>query len=48
MNDDKTLKELFDDANQFEHYQDPQQVARNKARLARLAKKIQEQDNAGA
>jgi len=45
MNDDKTLKELFDDANQFEHYQEPKQVARNKAKLAKLAKKIEEQNN---
>jgi len=48
MSKEPRLKDLFDDANQFEHYQDPKQVARNKARLARLGKKIQEQDNAGA
>jgi len=42
---DKTLKELFDDAEQFEHHQDPKQVARNKAKLAKLTKKIQERDN---
>jgi len=48
MSKEPSLKDLFDDANQFEHYQDPKQVARNKARLARLAKKIEEQDNARA
>jgi len=43
---DKTLKELFDDAEQFAHYQDPKQVARNKKKLARLTKEIEERDNA--
>jgi len=42
---EKSLKDLFDDANQFEHYQSPKQLARNKARLARLTKKIEEQNN---
>jgi len=45
MNNEKPLKDLFDDANQFEHYQDPKQVKRNKAKLAKLAKKIEEQNN---
>ena len=48
MSKELSLKDLFEDAEQFERYQDPKQVARNKARLARLGKKIQEQDNAGA
>jgi len=43
---DKTIKELFEDAEQFEHYQDPKQVKRNKAKLARLNQKIQERDTA--
>ena len=38
---DKTIKELLEDAEQFEHYQDPKQVKRNKAKLARLNQKIQ-------
>ena len=42
---EKTLKELFDDAEQFERYQEPKQVARNKKKLAKLAKKIEEQNN---
>ena len=45
VNPDKTIKELFEDAEQFEHYQDPKQVKRNKAKLARLNQKIQERDN---
>jgi len=42
MSKELSLKDLFEDAEQFERYQDPKQVARNKARLARLAKKIKE------
>jgi len=43
---EKSLKELFEDAEQFEHYQDPNQVKRNKKKLAKLTQKIEEQNNA--
>jgi len=43
---EKSLKELFNDAEQFEHYQDPNQVKRNKKKLAKLTKEIEERDNA--
>jgi len=46
MNNEKSLKELFDDAEQFERYQEPKQVKRNKAKLARLNQKIEERNNA--